>query len=72
MEAAIKLVQPETYSVENPATGKTTGTYALMSRKDVDDTVRTARTAFSSWSDSDFSKRRETLYNAASVLSENA
>jgi malonate-semialdehyde dehydrogenase (acetylating)/methylmalonate-semialdehyde dehydrogenase len=49
--------------VYNPATGQQQHEVALAEASDVDDAVRTARTAFESWSDASLSKRTKIMFN---------
>ena len=65
-------IKEKTFSISNPATGEKVGEYPHMGPEEVGQAVAKAREAFSSWSKSAFSTRREILRRAASHLAENA
>jgi len=54
----------------NPANGKTIRVYEEMTPADVEETVRTANEAFTTWRDTGFAERRALMKRAAEVLRE--
>lgn len=66
------ISKEEHIEIFSPFTGELLGTVPKMTKSDIDNVVKSARTAFSSWKDTPVYIRAELLYKAACLLDDHA